>query len=58
MYAAAVGNDKGTHADAVVGEKQFKGGYPPKVLRSSLSKGVGKRPYKEIADYLTAQCDR
>jgi hypothetical protein len=43
---------------AVVADKQFKGGDPPKVLRSSLGKGVGKRPYKEIADYLTALCDR
>jgi hypothetical protein len=41
---------------AVVAEKEFKGGDPPKAISQNLSKGVGPRPYKEITDYVTSLC--
>jgi hypothetical protein len=40
----------------VIGKKQFKGGDPPAVLKKNFSKGVGPRPYKEIADYVASLC--
>jgi len=40
----------------VLAQKRFRGGDPPKTLRSNYTKGVGPRPYKEIADYLVNLC--
>ena len=40
----------------VLAQKRLRGGDPPKTLRSNLTKGVGPRPYKEIADYLVSLC--
>jgi len=40
----------------VLAQKRFRGGDPPKTLRSNYTKGVGPRPYKEIADYLVTLC--
>jgi hypothetical protein len=42
--------------NAVVAKKEFRGGEPPKTLKSNFTKGVGPRPYKEIADYLVSLC--
>ena len=42
--------------NVVLGKKEFRGGDPPKALSRNLSKGVGPRPYKEIADYLVSLC--
>ena len=40
----------------VIGKKQFKGGDPPATLKKNLTKGVGPRPYREIADYVASLC--
>jgi hypothetical protein len=42
--------------NVTLAKKQFKGGDPPKTLKTTFIKGVGPRPYKEIADYLASLC--